>query len=777
MRTNRGVLAGVLLLGVLTAASSDAQAASRLGLSFTAISAFVKGSAVAYDPKNSKYLVVSAYGDLNGRFVSADGALLGAPFTIQAGAVGFAHFPGLAYSPDANGGAGGFLVAWHQSVAVGAVVFARTVSTTGALGPVTQLTADGSWWEAIVDVAYSTVSKEFFVVWQAAGIRAQRVSNTGGLLGANIFVTGTNYHRDPSVAYNPVANEFMVVYAGDDGVSPFVGARRVAAGSGALVGSQTLLSRAVGTYITEVAYNSRANTYLAAWYQGGTYGRILDAAGTATTGVLLLATRFSAYDALGIDYSATSGTYMMVSHDTASLQDGAVELSAGAVPGLGFVATDAPTTKGNYYPKIAARSDKAEWLMSTATSFAATTLQRLQSTATGGGGAPAPLTVRLTSNIATGIAEGEVVSLSATPSGGKGPYTYQFWKYTAGVGWSIAQDYSALNTYGWAPTAGTHAVQVRARNSGSTAEYDAYGETGLFTVARPAARLTSLTANVSFPSAPNVPITFTAQATGGTAPLQYQFWLYREGSGWSVVQPYSSFNTYTWFPVAGTYAFQVWVRGTGSTAQYEDWRSSNFFTVGSSPVKISNLRVNRTFPAATSTPITWTATASGGSGPLDYKFWLFSTITGWSVLQDWSATSHVTWTPGVAYGGQHALQVWVRSRGSAAQYEDWQGTDWFSITDSTSLTLATSLNLNTYGVSNGCVVFTAATAGPGVWEYQFWTNSNSTWTVRQTYSGFNTFGFCPVAGTHAVQVWTRRVGASTTLWERWATTGFFVVRP
>jgi hypothetical protein len=388
MRTNRGVLAGVLLMGFLAAPPANAQTASRLGPSITAISAFVKGSAVAYDPKNSKYLVVSAYGDLNGRFVSADGELLGAPFTIQVGAVGFAHFPGVAYSPDANGGAGGFLVAWHQSVAVGAVVYARTVSTTGALGPATQLSADGSWWEAIVDVAYSTGSQEFLVVWQAAGIRAQRVSTAGGPLGANILVTGTNYHRDPSVAYNPVANEFMVVYAGDDGVSPFVGARRVAAGSGALVGTQTLLSRAVGTYITEVAYNSSSNTYLAAWYQGGTYGRILDAAGTATTGVLLLATRFSAYDALGIDYNAASGTYMMVSHDTASLQDGAVELSAGAVPGVGFVATDAPTTKGNYYPKIAARAGKAEWLMSTATAFAATTVQRVQSTASGGGTPP-----------------------------------------------------------------------------------------------------------------------------------------------------------------------------------------------------------------------------------------------------------------------------------------------------------------------------------------------------------------------------------------------------
>jgi hypothetical protein len=106
--------------------------------------------------------------------------------------------------------------------------------------------------------------------------------------------------------------------------------------------------------------------------------------------VLLLATRFSAYDALGIDYSATSGTFMMVSHDSQGVQDGATELSgAGAVPDVGFLATDAATTKGNYYPKIAARSGSAQWLLSTATGFLATTVQRLQSTASGGGGTAA----------------------------------------------------------------------------------------------------------------------------------------------------------------------------------------------------------------------------------------------------------------------------------------------------------------------------------------------------------------------------------------------------
>jgi hypothetical protein len=391
MRSYCRILAGVLLVGTLGTTPAAAQTASRLGASITAISSVVKGSAVAYDSRNSIYLVVSAYGDLNGRFVSATGDLIGVPFTIQSGAAGFTHFPGVAYSPDANGGAGGFLVAWHQSITNGAVVHARMVSSSGVLGPESQISADGSWWEACVDIAYSTASREFLVTWQAAGIRAQRVGINGEALGANIFVTGTDYHRDPSVAYNPATNEFMVVYSGADAVSAYAAARRVSPGSGALLGTETLLNRAGGTYITEVSYNPSTNQYLAAWYQGGTFGRLLDAAGNVVSNVLLLSTRFTAYDGLGIDYNTSSGTFMLVSQDQSSYQDGAVELSGtGAVPDVGFVATDAATTVGNFYPKVAARSGKAEWLLSTATSFSATTVQRLQSTASGGGTPPPP---------------------------------------------------------------------------------------------------------------------------------------------------------------------------------------------------------------------------------------------------------------------------------------------------------------------------------------------------------------------------------------------------
>src|SRR6478609_5142376 len=155
MRFSTGIVAAVLA-AVVGTTPAGAQTASRIGPSIMAIAGGVRGTNSAYDFKNGRYLVVSAYGALNGVFVTADGAV-GAPFVMPTG--DFAHFPGVAYSPDLFGGAGGFLVTWHQSFGKGALVHARLVTADGILAPEIQVSAGGSWWEAVADVAYSTGSK------------------------------------------------------------------------------------------------------------------------------------------------------------------------------------------------------------------------------------------------------------------------------------------------------------------------------------------------------------------------------------------------------------------------------------------------------------------------------------------------------------------------------------------------------------------------------------------------------------------------------------------
>jgi len=409
MRSFCAILVASVLPALVGTSPAAAQTASRIGPSITAIAAGTRGTNSAYDFKNSQYLVVSAYGNLNGVFVTADG-VPGTPFLLQTpGTV--SHFPGVTYSPDLYGGAGGFLVTWHQSLGPNdARVHARFVSATGVLGPeivapactVCAVSAAGSTWEAVADVAYSTTSKEFLVVWQGIGITAQRIGLDGQLIGGNFNVTPPLYRRDPAVVYNPTTNEFMVGFGGYDG-SGFAAFQRVAAGSGALLGPETILGRAAGVYIVEVAYNATTNQYLVAWSQGGTYGRLIDAGGNILTNAVLLSTTVTAYDALGIDYNTSSGTFMMVSHRTDSFQDGGVELSgAGLNPDAPIVTTATPAKIGNFYPKVSSRVGKAEWLLTTSLDYGATTVQRLGSTAAGGavggggggaGGSPTPANV------------------------------------------------------------------------------------------------------------------------------------------------------------------------------------------------------------------------------------------------------------------------------------------------------------------------------------------------------------------------------------------------
>jgi hypothetical protein len=163
-------------------------------------------------------------------------------------------------------------------------------------------------------------------------------------------------------------------------------------------------------------------------------------------------------------------------------------------------------------------------------------------------------------------------------------FQYQFWVYKQGSGtWSLAQPYGAANTFNWTPATGTYAVQAWARRVGSTSAYDAWRGTDWLGVAMLPIKFHSLLADTRLPSRTGTAITWTAMASGGSAgPLQYQFWRFDTATGWQMVQGWSTSNTYTWTPgagEAGTHAIQAWVRSAGSTALYEAYLGTGYFTI------------------------------------------------------------------------------------------------------------------------------------------------------------------------------------------------------
>jgi hypothetical protein len=63
-----------------------------------------------------------------------------------------------------------------------------------------------------------------------------------------------------------------------------------------------------------------------------------------------------------------------------------------------------------------------------------------------------------------------------------------------------------------------------------------------------------------------------------------------------------------------------------------------------SPPTTTTLTPDRAAPQPPGTTIAFTAGASGGTAPYEYRFWLFDG-SSWSLVRDWSPTATWSWTP------------------------------------------------------------------------------------------------------------------------------------
>jgi hypothetical protein len=198
--------------------------------------------------------------------------------------------------------------------------------------------------------------------------------------------------------------------------------------------------------------------------------------------------------------------------------------------------------------------------------------------------APLPLAVSLQALPASRrVPAGTATRFSATTSGGTPPLEYQFVRQDSD-GWHIVQPYSPTSSsYVYTPSSahvGPHAIQVWVRTVGATVPFEAWAGTTYEVTAPP-----PIAVGLSQPSLAAVrageTLTFRASAAGGVGPLEYQF-VRLDPDGWKLVQPYGTNETYSWTPAAsdrGAHLVQVWVRSHGSSATYEAWRGTAFFTV------------------------------------------------------------------------------------------------------------------------------------------------------------------------------------------------------
>ncbi len=235
--------------------------------------------------------------------------------------------PRMAYNATANA----YLAVWeHAYSATDYDIYARRVDAGGAplgseIGVVTSNIHQNH-----PDVAANPAANEYLIVWEHEysatdhDIHAWRMTTAGTLIGSELTIAANAaFESYPVVAYNPVSNEYLVVYqrrVGSDEFAQYdIYAQRVHP-EGVLIGSPILVS---GNTLNEIyPAVARGDGYLVVW-QGrqpgtgdyGIFGQRLGDLGTLIGGSIAISTWAEDQLAPRVAYSYESGTYMVVMED------------------------------------------------------------------------------------------------------------------------------------------------------------------------------------------------------------------------------------------------------------------------------------------------------------------------------------------------------------------------------------------------------------------------------------------------------------------------------
>ncbi len=188
---------------------------------------------------------------------------------------------------------------------------------------------------------------------------------------------------------------------------------------------------------------------------------------------------------------------------------------------------------------------------------------------------------------------------------------------------------------------------------------------------------------------------------------------------------------------------------------------------------ISSITPSPALPVVFGTPITWTVTATGGTAPLQYRFFRYDAGV-WNMVKDYSTSNTFSWTPAFADIGQHDLAVWVKSNGSPNQFDTTKDTGFFNINGLATVTALTA-NPTLPRAFGTAITWTATATGAAPLTYRFYRWDAGVWNMVRDYSTTNTYSWTPAStdiGQHDVVVWVKSNG-STAAFDATRETGFF----
>ena len=359
-----------------------------------------------------------------------------------------------------------------------------------------------------------------------------------------------------------------------------------------------------------------------------------------------------------------------------------------------------------------------------------------------------PISVASVKADMTAAGIGETITWTAAAAGGSGPLQYAFYIYKDGtIVKKIA--YGASPTCSYMPAeAGTYQVKAYVKDSvGTTATKTG----GTVTVSENIPVITSVTVNKASANTGDT-VTWTASATGGAGALQYAFYIYRDGT---IVKKigYSASRTCSYtLAEAGTYQVKAYVKDSAGTAAT---KTGGTVTAAANGPVITALKVSKT-AANTGETVTWTASATGGTGTLQYAFYIYRDGTIVKKI-GYSASRTCSYTPTEA--GSYRVKVFVKDGNGTAVTKTGGAV---TVTQGTLTVTAVTPN-RTSAVIGQSVTWTAkATGGTGTVKYAFNVYRNGTIVRKGSYSTAKTCTYTPTeAGSYTVKV-TVKDGAGAT---------------
>ncbi len=235
---------------------------------------------VAYNPTGNEFLILwHAFTDglwrIWGQRISAAGQLLGRNFQVSS-SPGDAQSPQLAYNATRNE----YVAVWQDFRSQRIDIYGQRLNADGERlgGNFVVSTAAGN--KGRCDVAYGVQRDEYLVVWgdtrsEGQDIYAQRLDASGGPVLSNFPIVAADQNElAPSVAYDAISHEYVIVWVEYNQDSDYdVYGRRVSA-SGVLAGSSFAIATALEVQLRpDLVQNRASGQFLFVWqdFRAGSY--------------------------------------------------------------------------------------------------------------------------------------------------------------------------------------------------------------------------------------------------------------------------------------------------------------------------------------------------------------------------------------------------------------------------------------------------------------------------------------------------------------------------